>query len=200
MLEDDISGRTITGVWAGDSVPALTLPQPHFVPAGTKGSLWNSSFKDFLGFSAVINGSDALSVYVIVTQLHGLQKYSCGHKLYHLKIWNNRSKFEYMGYQSLQKHSSKRAVEWNSAGDRFQDHSFIQGGGTIPWAEHSKCHNKPPAGPTPFPRCWNQPGPCCHSLSFASPEVLSSEDYLELPCECHIYLWWHKVLQVIYRS
>lgn len=136
MLEDDISGRTITGVWAGDSVPALTLPQPHFVPAGTKGSLWNSSFKDFLGFSAVINGSDALSVYVIVTQLHGLQKYSCGHKLYHLKIWNNRSKFEYMGYQSLQKHSSKRAVEWNLAGDRFQDHSFIQGGdNSLSWTQ-----------------------------------------------------------------
>lgn len=131
-------------------------------PSWDQGSLWNSSFKDFLGFSAGINGNYVLSVYVIVTQLRRLQKYSCGHKLYHLKIWNNRSKFEYMGYQSLEKHSSERAVKLNSAGGGFQDHSFIQEG-TIPWAEHGKCHNKPQTGPTPFSRRWNQPGPCCHS-------------------------------------
>lgn len=34
------------------------------------------------GFSAVINGNYVLPVYVIVTQLKGLQKCSCGRKIY----------------------------------------------------------------------------------------------------------------------
>lgn len=97
----------------------------------------------------MINGNYVLPVYVIVTQLKGLQKCSCGRKIYIIieKCGLTGQSFNRWGCSSST--APKRAGKWKLV---KVSESFLYPEGTIPWAEHGK---KPQTGPTPFSCLWN---------------------------------------------